>query len=174
MTAEIQKNYVILILSSIIIAVNIIYSIAVILKSKRLLKSKIIIRLYASSLFSWLFLLLSFAVIYSLWYYYGIKLTTAVLSGAVLSGAAHMLIRQYAPKGITEEALFTGARVIFWHNVYDYYIDKKRKAVIFSNNIKGGLTLKGLTRPLKYRIEDEEELEKFLEKRRFVNKIVIR
>lgn len=176
MTEKNQILYTILILSSIIFLVNIISSIVIIVRSRKFLKSEIILRLYLPSYFSWLFILLSLCAIYALWYFSGITEETVALAVAVFSGIVHIFIMQYSPGGITKSALHTGGKITYWHNIYDYYIDKKRRTVIFSNNVKGGLTLKGLTKPLKYKREDEEKLEKYLEqhKSRHFNKIIIR
>ncbi|MDD4002984.1 MAG: DUF5673 domain-containing protein [Clostridia bacterium] len=176
MTEENQILLTVIVLSSIIILVNIISSTVIIIRSRKFLKSEIILRLYLPSYFTWLFILLSLCLVYALWHFSGVTENTVSLAAAIVSGIMHIFIMQCSAGGITKNALYTGGKITYWHNIYDYYIDKKRRTVIFSNNIKGGLTLKGLTKPLKYKKEDEEKLEKYLEqhKSKHFNKIIIR
>lgn len=170
-----NEDLAVTILSAAIFSVNIVSCVLIALNGKKFLTSKIIVRLYHSPFFCWVFALFSVAALYALWHYYGLSLIFGALGGAVVSCAAHVFFKQYGACGITAEALYSGGRIIYWRSVYDYYIDKKRKVVIFSNNIKGGLTLKGLTRPLKYKPSDEQKLEEYLAQlsKRF-NKIIIR
>jgi hypothetical protein len=170
-----KEDLAVIILSSVIFLINIASCVLIALKSKRFLTSKIILRLYPSPYFSWVFALLSAAAVYALWHFYGLSVISGALGGAVVSCAAHVFFMGYGVCGITSEALYSGGKIIYWRNIYDYYIDKKRRTVIFSSNIKGGLTLKGLTRPLKYKPSDEQKLQQYLTElsRRF-NKIIIR
>jgi hypothetical protein len=163
-------------LSGTIILINIISCALIIKNSNVFFKQDVILKLYTSPLFACIFVLLSAVAVWAALSFCGFAAVSLVLCSAIVSGAAHMVILQNAVCGITKEALHYGGKVIEWHTVYDFYIDKKRRTVIFSTNAKGGLTLKGLTKPLRYREEDEEKLEKFLDShisKRF-NKIVIR
>lgn len=170
------QSLIVLILCSLVVLFNAGCSALAIYRSKRFEKSEVVLRLYTSPastvLYSFLLLLLIGVLLY---------LRTPLIhfipiAAAIASSLALLIITQCSASGITPEAVFISGKAYEWHDIYDYYIDKNRRTVIFSSNVKGGLTLKGVTRPLKYRVEDGEKLESYLEsqKGKYLNKIIIR
>lgn len=171
-----HTQIIIICFSAFLVAVNIISSAVIMRNSSKFKKQQIVLKLFTSAIFTSVFVLFSCLIAFAAILFGGLTIDAMLISLAVISGAAHMVILQKSVCGITTQALFVNGKIMEWHTVYDFYIDKNRKIVIFSGNVKGGLTLKGLTKPLKYKAEDEEKLEKYLEShisKRF-NKIVIR
>lgn len=163
-------------ISAVLLIINLLSIGFIIAKSNKFKKQDIVLKLYGSFVYTAIFTFISLCIIISLLYFYKIDIYSFILSVALLSGIAHILFAQISVCGITKQALYVNGKILEWHNIYDYYIDKNKKIVIFSSNVKGGLTLKGLTKPLRYDKNDEEKLEKFLEshKSKYFNKIIIR
>lgn len=167
---------IILIFAAVLSLVNLLSSFKKISTNKKFYKSKIILRLNAPVGFCVIFIIMLSALLIAVWMYISDIIIVYALTAAIVFCIIYMFILQFSVSGITKEALFVSGRKIEWHNIYDYYIDKNRRKVIFSNNIKGGLTLKGLTSPLKYKLQDEDTLENFLDglKSKYLKRIIIR
>ena len=117
-----QVNLIISIVSLLLIITNIISSVIIILNNKKFAKSEIVIKLYTSSLYSYIFAVLSAGIIYALWHFYRIQIFTIALCIALIFGAVHIFIMQYSACGITKQALFINGRTYQWHNIYDFYL----------------------------------------------------
>ena len=167
---------IILIFAAVLILVNLAASIKKLIINKKFYKSQIILRLNASVGFCVVFVVLFTALIIAAWFYIQDYIIILSVTAALGFCIMYMLVLQFSVSGITKEGLFVSGRAIEWHNIYDFYIDKNHRKVIFSSNVKGGLTLKGLTSPLKYKEQDEEPLEKYLDglKSKYLKRIVIR
>lgn len=164
---------------AITLAVTVFTAVQVILihiSNKRFLKSEKVLNLYISRIGGILFILV-FAVIF-IFNIFLIEelLHRLLLSLLLLEIIGFLIYLQNAKSGITAEGVYVSGRFYEWFMIHDYYIDKPHKRIIFSSNIKGGLTLKGLTEPLKYDAEKESYLENFLEKQnsKFLKRIIIR
>jgi hypothetical protein len=170
------QNLIVLILCSLVVLLNAICAALAIDRSKRFEKSEVVLRLYTSPAPTLFYSLLCLLLPGALWHFGSPLIHFILITAAIASTVALLIITQCSTSGITAEAVFIGGKIYEWHDIYDYYIDKTRRTVIFSSNVKGGLTLKGVTRPLKYRAQDEENLESYLEsqKGKYLNKIIIR
>lgn len=170
------QNLIVLGVCAVIFLFNLIYGAMTVYRSRKFKKSEVVIRLFTSPAHTVFYVTLCVLLAGGLWHLTTELIVFVPIAAAVTSSAALMIVTQCSASGITSEAVFINGKIYEWHNIYDFYIDKNRKTVIFSNNVKGGLTLKGVTRPLKYRAQDEEELEKYLEshKGKYLNKILIR
>lgn len=176
MDTNLLAQYIIIIFAALVLLVNTLSVIKKIITNKKFIRSQIVVRLKAPRAFLTVFIIIFALLIAAAWFFEELLTVKVSLTAALAVCMFYMYSMQYFACGITKEALFVSGKEIEWHNIYDYYIDKTRRKVIFSNNVKGGLTLKGLTPPLRYEKNDEETLEKFLEghKGKYFKRIIIR
>ena len=129
---------------------------------KQFAAAKSVVPLSVSRKFNTTFMVLIGVMIVLAWILGDSLWVNLFLTVLLLCGVVSMVLLQISVSGVTEEGLFVCGRLIEWFNIHDFYMNKTLKTVIFSNNIKGGLTLKGLTVPMSYNAEDEEKLEQFM------------
>lgn len=89
---------------------------------------------------------------------------------------ASFTVISFSKCAIVDTGVCTSTKFISWANMYDYYINRKNRTIIFSSNVKGGLTLVGTSMQLRYNKEDEEKIILILEKNknRFLDNAVVR
>lgn len=89
---------------------------------------------------------------------------------------ASLTIISFSKCAIVDTGVYTPTKFISWANMYDYYINREKQTIMFSSNMKGGLTLVGTTMQLNYNKDEEEKIIFILEnnKNRFLDNVVLR
>lgn len=95
--------------------------------------------------------------------------------GMIISLTLLSLVFCLSKSGVTKNGVYVSCEFIKFEELTDYYIDTVKNNVTFSCNLKGGLTLKGITRAVYFSEADEEILVQVLKDKNIVQgKIIIR
>lgn len=172
-------KYIFFVLSFLTIIVSLlflIFTLKLFFNKKRFFNTENLLLLKASTIGNFLLNFIFLILIIFTFFYIKPIVFKALISIIFFELILYTTLIQKAPSGITKDGIYANGRFYAWFNIHDYYIDIMNKKIIFSSNIKGGLTLKGLTIPLKYADKDENLLKEILEKQnnKFIKRIVIR
>lgn len=98
------------------------------------------------------------------------------LTAVLLLFTVTVVLMSFTKCAVISTGVITSTRFIPWSEVYDYYINREKCSVIFSCNMKGGLSLVGTSFPLSFDRRDIDNLIKILDsnKNKFSDNMVVR